>query len=147
VQARRSLTPKIALIIRHLACSMLSMHTPARRGSAGLWTLQQVRKHPHVQLTGAVTAIAVDPAPLLKGHHLVRGPYQQLAAGSGQAAVELAKRYDTVVAQDSSQAQLAKAEQRDGIHYEIAAAEATNQPVESVDLVTCAQAMHWCGPS
>ena len=59
--------------------------------------------------------------------------------------MELAKRYQTVIAQDPSQAQLAEAEQREGIRYEVANAEVTQQPDESVDLVTCAQAMHWCG--
>ena len=59
--------------------------------------------------------------------------------------MELSKRYQTVIAQDPSKAQLAQAEQHEGVQYEVATAEATEQPDGSVDLVSCAQAMHWCG--
>ena len=65
------------------------------------------------------------------------------AIGSGQAATELAKRYQTVIAQDPSQAMLDQATHHDNVRYESATAEATGQADCSVDLVSCAQAMHW----
>lgn len=64
--------------------------------------------------------------------------------GSGQAAVELAKRYNSVIAQDPSAEQLSAAQPQGGnIHYEVARAEATGQLDNSVDLITVAQALHW----
>jgi SAM-dependent methyltransferase len=59
--------------------------------------------------------------------------------------MELAKRYGTVIAQDPSQAMLDQAQQHSNVRYEVATAEAMGQADCSVDLVTCAQAMHWYG--
>ena len=68
-------------------------------------------------------------------------------AGSGQAAVAIAKRYATVIAQDPSAEQLSAAQpQGANVSFQVAAAEATGQPDASFDLVTVAEALHWCGP-
>lgn len=65
------------------------------------------------------------------------------ATGNGQAAVGLADRFTLVVATDASADQLRHATQRSNIEYRQAGADASGLPAESVDLVTCAQAVHW----
>ncbi len=68
-----------------------------------------------------------------------------LCTGSGQAATELASRYSHVIAQDASDEQLAAAERTNPrVEYQRATAEDTRLPDASVDLVTVAQALHWC---
>ena len=62
-----------------------------------------------------------------------------------QVAVSLAETFQQVVAQDSSASQIAAAQQRPNIRYEQAPAEASGLPDGSVDLITAAQCMHWCG--
>lgn len=62
-----------------------------------------------------------------------------------QVAVSLAESFQHVVAQDSSASQIAAAQQRPNIRYEQAPAEASGLPDGSVDLITAAQCMHWCG--
>lgn len=62
--------------------------------------------------------------------------------GNGQAANELAKKFKTVLATDISTTQLDHAGRRDNIQYSVAG-EVINQPVNSVDLITVAQAIHW----
>ena len=66
-----------------------------------------------------------------------------VGTGNGQAAVELAARFQRVLATDPSQKQLAQAETRPNIDYRRAPAEATEAPAGAVDLVTVAQAFHW----
>lgn len=71
-----------------------------------------------------------------------------MLAGSGQAAAAIAKRYGTVIAQDASAEQLSAAGPRGtNISFQVARAEATGQPDASFDLVTVAEALHWCGPA
>jgi ubiquinone/menaquinone biosynthesis C-methylase UbiE len=65
------------------------------------------------------------------------------ATGNGQAAVALADVFTRVVATDASAAQIAEAEARDRVEYQVAAAEHSPLPDASVDLVTVAQALHW----
>lgn len=63
--------------------------------------------------------------------------------GSGQAAVDLARHFDQVIATDASAAQIAQARPCAGVEYRVAPAEASGLDDASVDLVTVAQALHW----
>lgn len=63
--------------------------------------------------------------------------------GNGQVATELAKRFMSVYATDISEAQLAEAQQLPNVIYSVQAAEKTNFPNDSFDLITVAQAIHW----
>lgn len=65
------------------------------------------------------------------------------ATGNGQAAAELAQRFDKVIATDASASQLEHAELRDNIEYRVATAEQSGLDDASVGLVTIAQALHW----
>lgn len=65
------------------------------------------------------------------------------ATGNGQAAVDLAAYFETVIATDRSAEQLAHAEQQPGISYRVADASRSGIADGSVDLVTVAQALHW----
>lgn len=65
------------------------------------------------------------------------------ATGSGQAAHELAKRFQRVIASDASQAQINAALACPGVEYRVAAAEQSGIDSASIDLVTVAQALHW----
>jgi SAM-dependent methyltransferase len=65
------------------------------------------------------------------------------ATGSGQAALELARRFQRVVATDASEKQIAQAPPRSGMTYRVAPAEDSGLETETVDLVTVAQALHW----
>jgi ubiquinone/menaquinone biosynthesis C-methylase UbiE len=65
------------------------------------------------------------------------------AAGSGQATVGLADRFDHVLGTDASAAQIAQATPHARVSYRTAAAESSGLPDASVDLVTVAQALHW----
>ena len=65
------------------------------------------------------------------------------ATGNGQAAIGLAEHFDRVVATDASADQLREAVAHPRIEYRQAAAEASGLVASSVDLVTCAQALHW----
>src|SRR5262245_46584426 len=65
------------------------------------------------------------------------------AAGNGQASVDLASRFDKVIATDASQKQIASATPHAGIDYRVARAEECGLPEASVSLVTVAQAVHW----
>lgn len=68
-----------------------------------------------------------------------------VATGSGQAAIELARTFEHVTACDPSAAQLANAVRMPNLTYHQCYGEAASSIVEpaSVDLVTCAQALHW----
>lgn len=65
------------------------------------------------------------------------------ACGSGQASVDLAGRFERVVATDASADQLAGAQSHPRIEYRQASAEASGLADQSVDLITVAQALHW----
>jgi SAM-dependent methyltransferase len=64
-------------------------------------------------------------------------------AGSGQAAIALAQHFEEVIAVEPSAAQLANAEQHPRVRYVQAPAESTGIEQGTVDLVTCANAIHW----
>eukprot|EP00245_Coleochaete_scutata_P007814 TRINITY_DN23584_c0_g1_i1.p1 TRINITY_DN23584_c0_g1~~TRINITY_DN23584_c0_g1_i1.p1 ORF type:complete len:267 (-),score=59.44 TRINITY_DN23584_c0_g1_i1:235-1035(-) len=73
-----------------------------------------------------------------------------VGTGNGQAAVELAKHYEIVVATDTSAAQLALAPQLPNVTYAVTPQIMTADEVVklvgtpgSVDLITVAQAVHW----
>ena len=63
--------------------------------------------------------------------------------GSGQAALGLAAHFDRVIATDPSAEQIQNAARHEKINYLVAAAEQTEIPSQSVDLITAAQAAHW----
>lgn len=63
--------------------------------------------------------------------------------GSGQVAVELARRFDRVIASDASPQQRENAVQASNIDYRVELAEHSSLPSGSVSLVTVAQALHW----
>jgi SAM-dependent methyltransferase len=65
------------------------------------------------------------------------------ATGSGQAAVALARHFDTVLAVDGSTRQLASAREHERVHYAAALAEQLPVADRSVSLVVAAQAVHW----
>ena len=65
------------------------------------------------------------------------------ATGSGQAAAGLASYFERVVATDASAAQIANAAPVPNVEYRIAPADRSGLATSSVDLVTCAQALHW----
>lgn len=79
-----------------------------------------------------------------------RGLAWDAGTGSGQAAVELAQRFESVVATDLSAGQVAHASQRPNIRYAVTAPTMSDEelgstigPPGSVDLITIAQAYHW----
>jgi SAM-dependent methyltransferase len=76
-----------------------------------------------------------------------RAPDRRLAldcaTGSGQAAVGLARHFDTVLAMDGSASQLATAAAHPRVHYVAALAERLAVRDCSVMLVAVAQALHW----
>jgi len=65
------------------------------------------------------------------------------ATGSGQAAVELIRHFDHVIATDASAAQIEHATLHPHVEYHVATAEESTLLNASVDLVTVAQALHW----
>lgn len=74
------------------------------------------------------------------------GRYHQaadIACGSGQATVDIAKTYSRVIGVDASAEQVAKAPPAANISFALGTAEATGLPDASCDLVTVAQALHW----
>jgi SAM-dependent methyltransferase len=66
-----------------------------------------------------------------------------VAAGSGQAAVGLAGRFERVLAFDASASQLAHARSHPRVAYCRSAAERLPLPDGSLDLLAVAQAAHW----
>jgi hypothetical protein len=65
--------------------------------------------------------------------------------GNGQAALELAKTFSSVMATDPSEKQISNAPAHPQIHYSVASAEDFNS-IESqgkINLITVAQAFHW----
>jgi SAM-dependent methyltransferase len=65
------------------------------------------------------------------------------ACGTGQAAVDLAARFDSVVATDASERQIAAAPAHERVIWRVAPAEQSGLDDRSIDLVTVAQALHW----
>jgi SAM-dependent methyltransferase len=65
------------------------------------------------------------------------------ATGSGQAALGLVDCFHTVFATDASSDQITNAAQKPGVRYFVAPAEKSGLPLQSVDLITVAQAAHW----
>jgi ubiquinone/menaquinone biosynthesis C-methylase UbiE len=65
------------------------------------------------------------------------------ACGSGQATLDLARRFARVIATDASVDQLAGAPAHERVSYHVAPAEASGLADASVDLVAVAQALHW----
>lgn len=64
-------------------------------------------------------------------------------AGSGQATLPLAERFDRVVGTDASAEQLRQAPAHPRITWRVAPAEASGLDPASMDVVTIAQALHW----
>ena len=65
------------------------------------------------------------------------------ACGNGQATLDLALRFDRVIATDASREQIASATPHAKVEYRVASAEQNGLPAQSVALVTVAQALHW----
>jgi SAM-dependent methyltransferase len=65
------------------------------------------------------------------------------ATGNGQAARDLARYFERVVATDGSVEQIAHATPVGNVEYRVAPAESSGLEAKSVDLVTVAQALHW----
>lgn len=65
------------------------------------------------------------------------------ATGNGQAAIGLARHFDTVIATDLSTRQLSQATPHPAVRYESAPAECAPIEDHSIDLVMVAQALHW----
>lgn len=65
------------------------------------------------------------------------------ACGSGQASLDLAVHFRTVIGTDLSAGQLAQAAAHERIRYRVALAEQSGLESSSCDLVTVAQALHW----
>lgn len=63
--------------------------------------------------------------------------------GNGQCAWHLADFFETVIASDPSESQIANAFKHPKINYRIEKAERSTLNSESVDLVTAAQSVHW----
>jgi SAM-dependent methyltransferase len=72
-----------------------------------------------------------------------RGLAWDCGAGSGQATVALASRFERVLGTDISAAQLSSAPAHPNIEYRVTPAETSGLPDHSADLVTVAQALHW----
>lgn len=65
------------------------------------------------------------------------------ACGSGQATLDLADRFESVVATDASAQQVAAAKAHPRVTYSVARAEDCGLEGDSVDLITVAQSLHW----
>ncbi len=65
------------------------------------------------------------------------------ATGNGQAAIELCKYFDKVIASDVSEKQIQNKFERKNILYRVFPAEKADIPDSSIDLITVAQGVHW----
>jgi ubiquinone/menaquinone biosynthesis C-methylase UbiE len=65
------------------------------------------------------------------------------ACGNGQATLDLARRFDRVIATDASREQIASATPHPKVEFRVAPAEQSGLSDESVGLITVAQALHW----
>lgn len=66
-----------------------------------------------------------------------------VGCGNGQSALQLAERFERVIATDPSAAQVALAQTQANVDYRVEPAELPSLPLGSVDLITVAQALHW----
>jgi SAM-dependent methyltransferase len=65
------------------------------------------------------------------------------ATGNGQAARDLGRYFERVIATDGSVDQIGHAIPAANVEYRVASAESSGLEANSVDLVTVAQALHW----
>ena len=65
------------------------------------------------------------------------------ACGSGQATLDLAERFDSVIATDGSAQQIAAARSHARVTYRVARAETSGIESASIDVITVAQGLHW----
>jgi SAM-dependent methyltransferase len=65
------------------------------------------------------------------------------ATGNGQAARDLARFFDRVIATDASAEQIRQAAPVPNVEYRVATAEVSGLPDASVQLTTVGQALHW----
>jgi SAM-dependent methyltransferase len=65
------------------------------------------------------------------------------ATGNGQAAVELARVFDRVIATDASEKQIANAQPHERVEYRVAPAENSGIEAGTIDIIMVAQALHW----
>ena len=65
------------------------------------------------------------------------------ATDNGQAGVCFSEYFEQVIASDASKEQIANAQNRNNIRYEVFPAERTRLADGSVDLITIAQALDW----
>jgi SAM-dependent methyltransferase len=65
------------------------------------------------------------------------------ACGSGQATIDLAARFEKIIATDGSAQQIVSAPRCDHVEYRVALADQSGLEDESIGLVTIAQALHW----
>lgn len=65
------------------------------------------------------------------------------ATGNGQAARDLARYFDRVIATDASREQIGQAVAVENVEYRVATAEESGLADRSVALTTVAQALHW----
>src|SRR5262245_3297721 len=65
------------------------------------------------------------------------------ATGNGQAALQLAPHFDSVLAVDGSETQIANARKHARVRYAVATAECLPVPSGIASLVVAAQAVHW----
>lgn len=66
-----------------------------------------------------------------------------VATGNGQAALGLARHFESVVATEPSAAQLRESRADPRVGYRLESAESISLPSDSADLVVAAQAAHW----
>ena len=66
-----------------------------------------------------------------------------VGCGSGQATVDLARRFNSVIASDESAEQISLAPRIKGVNWCVAPAEATELPAGAVDAAIAASALHW----
>lgn len=88
---------------------------------------------------GYPTELFAYLASVAPGHDLA----WDCATGNGQAALELTRFFDRVLATDASTQQLEHAFTHKQIEYRQSVAEKTDPETNSVDLVTVAVAVHW----
>jgi ubiquinone/menaquinone biosynthesis C-methylase UbiE len=65
------------------------------------------------------------------------------ATDNRQAAQSLANHFDHVTATDVSSTMIAAAQPNPKITFQVAPAESTTIPAQTIDLITVAQALHW----
>jgi hypothetical protein len=88
---------------------------------------------------GYPTELFVYLASLVHQRHLA----WDCATGNGQAAAELVKCFDRVIATDISAEQIRQAVPHPRIDYRVAGSERSGLDDRSVDLIAIASAMHW----